>query len=840
MLLLPTKMTEAENAADLDIPSCHGCRRRKLKCSREQPSCAHCQRTNELCVYDAKKNKPGLKTGAVEGLSRRLEALEQAFHDRTVQESVNQFDSSAVTSNIAHLTGAVTTLATEIQRLTSSRSSLPDQPAADAAETQHLGGSGDAEWNRPPKRRRVEALQEPSPVVERPRSRDTPSQHLPLSLVEETVHLYFARVFYWIPMIHHPRFREEVKQASGRSRLGAILDAMLVATLRFVDPRKYHLSTDDVRRLIEERRNSVILSAMNSLSIENLQALVIIAFTTIGNGELPRSWPLIASMSRTVDYLQLTVEQKGDRKKRFLAPLHPLSPPADWVEEEERRRVFWNIFNLDRYCSITTGWRTSISGDEINRRLPAHGTYWYTETPVVCPYFGISTCSVSNPGKGGLFGGRLSATDTGNPNIAAAAGPREGSGDSTFTDESLSTTSTGGFSYAVQATEYLNRVATCFLYPDVDIGDQQEVTAWLTRFKELDLQLVHWKMFLPKKWRDPNRAPDTSTGPHDLDHSMTLAHVTHNTSMILLHHRIAYPPSQWRHIVPLPSSCSAETCRLAATKNSNITETWLRVCPGEIVVPPQIAFFHCRYYNEELIPEFWVLVRNLEHMAKRWAGCAADGLRPFLNLAGQYAVHLRRLAERCRKDANFTINVLDYTESMPLEGNDKTNECYPDPGPHQRGLDHSDNRQTSGTAPVHDPRMESAASQQVSTRATGGEEFPILQSVSPPEGPPALARDPRAVPIMADQRGQAGNQPLATVNPGDIQQVPEDLLAISQALMDQRFAEMDRIITLDDSCFEAALGTNMSLPLNEWNTVNMGFANLQGDGSAPIGGWEGR
>src|SRR4051812_836540 len=97
-------------------------------------------------------------------------------------------------------------------------------------------------------------------------------------------------------------------------------------------------------------------------------------------------------------------------------------------------------------------------------------------------------------------------------------------------------------------------------------------------------------MFLPKKWRDPNRAPDTSSGPHDLDHSMTLAHVTHNTSMILLHHRIAYPPPEWSRFVPLPSACSAATCRLAASKTSSITETWLRVCPEKIVVPPQVAF----------------------------------------------------------------------------------------------------------------------------------------------------------------------------------------------------------------------------------------------------------
>ncbi|KAI8664658.1 Fungal-trans domain-containing protein [Fusarium keratoplasticum] len=121
---------------------------------------------------------------------------------------------------------------------------------------------------------------------------------------------------------------------------------MLVATLRFVDGRRYGLSDDDIQRLVEERRNSVLISAMRSLSIENLQALVILAFTTIGNGEPSKTWSIIASMTRTVDFLQLTTEGEH-AKTRHLLPAMPLSTPIDWVQEEERRRVFWNVFNLD-------------------------------------------------------------------------------------------------------------------------------------------------------------------------------------------------------------------------------------------------------------------------------------------------------------------------------------------------------------------------------------------------------------------------------------------------------------------------------------------------------------
>jgi hypothetical protein len=72
---------------ETETPACVSCRKRKLKCSREVPSCSHCLR---LCKYPAQactrfqliekaircvyspKQKPGLKTGALEALARRV------------------------------------------------------------------------------------------------------------------------------------------------------------------------------------------------------------------------------------------------------------------------------------------------------------------------------------------------------------------------------------------------------------------------------------------------------------------------------------------------------------------------------------------------------------------------------------------------------------------------------------------------------------------------------------------------------------------------------------------------------------------------------------------------
>jgi len=76
----------------------------------------------------------------------------------------------------------------------------------------------------------------------------------------------------------------------------------------------------------------------------------------IGNGNTSRAWSIVGSLTRTVEYLRLSVEDEDHDTQRLLKPLLSLPPSRKWVEEEERRRVFWNIFNLDRFCSVATGY----------------------------------------------------------------------------------------------------------------------------------------------------------------------------------------------------------------------------------------------------------------------------------------------------------------------------------------------------------------------------------------------------------------------------------------------------------------------------------------------------
>ena len=69
----------------------------------------------------------------------------------------------------------------------------------------------------------------------------------------------------------------------------------------------------------------------------------------MGNGDISGAWPLIGSLTRTVEYLQLSIETDDPKERPLLKPLSSIPPAQNWTQDEERRRVFWTIFNLDRY-----------------------------------------------------------------------------------------------------------------------------------------------------------------------------------------------------------------------------------------------------------------------------------------------------------------------------------------------------------------------------------------------------------------------------------------------------------------------------------------------------------
>lgn len=98
--------------------------------------------------------------------------------------------------------------------------------------------------------------------------------------MNELVEFYFANVHHWIPILHVKRFRQQIQTPEGWDSAIHVLHAIVATCIRlvnYVDAGSYETRT----QIAAASRQRVILNSMESFSVENLQALVIIAFDTV-------------------------------------------------------------------------------------------------------------------------------------------------------------------------------------------------------------------------------------------------------------------------------------------------------------------------------------------------------------------------------------------------------------------------------------------------------------------------------------------------------------------------------------------------------------------------------
>lgn len=136
---------------------------------------------------------------------------------------------------------------------------------------------------QPRKRRRIDSCGNPKIELALPLEDllDTTTSLPPPDLLENIVTAYFINIQPWIPILHETRFRARVHDPEQRTRLIIVIHAIIVAAIRFARPEAHGLSATDVESQTRSSRSVVVLNAMDSLSVENLQALTIIAFDDV-------------------------------------------------------------------------------------------------------------------------------------------------------------------------------------------------------------------------------------------------------------------------------------------------------------------------------------------------------------------------------------------------------------------------------------------------------------------------------------------------------------------------------------------------------------------------------
>lgn len=264
-----------------DIPACQLCRKKKARCNRAQP-CAQCMRFNVPCVYEDRHTKPGLRAGAVDQLCRRIETLENMFLG---QEMIWQQMWQLLCPNTSipeplTRTSTISDLAVRREQLKSSLLLAASSRENDQDPQQMEKELPEVEPSeRRTKRPRPNDVHRASFLLSH--GRDS-SEIIPPEIMDELVDFYHFNIHPWIPIIHMATFRERMQLVHEHPRITCILHAMIAVCVRF--SRNDHFPDEEIKsRLAEKSRQKVILDSTESFSVENLQALVILAFETVSN-----------------------------------------------------------------------------------------------------------------------------------------------------------------------------------------------------------------------------------------------------------------------------------------------------------------------------------------------------------------------------------------------------------------------------------------------------------------------------------------------------------------------------------------------------------------------------
>ncbi len=113
-----------------------------------------------------------------------------------------------------------------------------------------------------------------------------------LPLLEAVVEAHFHTVHHWVPILHETRFRAKLKDLQERRRLAVVLHAILSSSIKYVDYEEFGMTPEEVERQIRVSRKAVLFNAMDSLSIENTEALIFLAFDYVSHRE-PLCLPLL-------------------------------------------------------------------------------------------------------------------------------------------------------------------------------------------------------------------------------------------------------------------------------------------------------------------------------------------------------------------------------------------------------------------------------------------------------------------------------------------------------------------------------------------------------------------
>ncbi|KAF5562480.1 hypothetical protein FPHYL_5674 [Fusarium phyllophilum] len=169
---------------------------------------------------------------------------------------------------------------------------------------------------------------------------------------------YFATIHTWFPMISKKRMDMGLPVQNAGPDLAMLFLGMKLVTTPAIDITDSSLYDTAKSFLASLESNGVV-------SLLCLQAMILVALYEYSHAIHPAAWMTIGSCARYSDILGIT---PGDYS--------PLGQVTTWTEAEERRRVWWSIYILDKLVSLGSRKRCLLPDVQPPCKLPVDDDAW--------------------------------------------------------------------------------------------------------------------------------------------------------------------------------------------------------------------------------------------------------------------------------------------------------------------------------------------------------------------------------------------------------------------------------------------------------------------------------
>lgn len=190
----------------------------------------------------------------------------------------------------------------------------------------------------------------------------------PAEILTELADLFFEHAYPCNKLFYKPSFVANLFQPERQ----VLCHAITAVAFRFWD-KAY--PEEGIREAYMQRsRDRVTLAVIESISLITAQALAVIALDSFGSSPGSRIVSNISLLTTAVHHLGLVnCLSEENRRTTLILVSNESTTEQSGVpdsEKEAKRRLFWIIFILDRFVSLSTGSKCTLRTDSIKQRLP--------------------------------------------------------------------------------------------------------------------------------------------------------------------------------------------------------------------------------------------------------------------------------------------------------------------------------------------------------------------------------------------------------------------------------------------------------------------------------------